>query len=220
MPPLINNALVPQIVYGPGLQIQVYQGTVLINGGIVQYPTTVVGLLANVTTYIFLNISSGVLQTNNSGFPANSYPIAITTTANDKVVTLSDQRPDYVITGANTGINGRFILNFGTSLSAGNFSLINWGTGASVTGVSGKDSAHSFTITAGSTPGVAPSVTLTFADGAWNQAPLVFVSQSKGSGSIFPVTYSSNTTGYTLTFNGLPISGNTYVVSVLVCGLS
>jgi hypothetical protein len=220
MPPTINNALVPQII-PQGLQFQIYQGSALINGSVIFFSTTVVGVLPNTTTWCFINISGGIIQTNNTGFPGNSYPIAVVQSTNTGIGTLVDSRPDYaLISSSNVGIGGRFILNFGTNLIAGNFALSGWGAGASIGSISGKDSAHAFTVTAGSSPSVAPTVILTFADGAWNAAPLVFTQLLKGSGSLLPTTYTSTTTTYTLTFNGLPINGQTYMVSVIVCGLS
>jgi hypothetical protein len=215
----LNNALVP-LISVPGLNLFVNQGYVLINGGEVNFPTTLIGLLANKTTWVFINIGTSTIQTNNTGFPANSYPIAIVTTNNTGINTLQDLRPDYVVTGAVTGINGRFILNYGTNLVSGNFILTGWGSGASIS-VTGKDSAHQITVTAGTSPSTGATVQLTFADGAWNQAPLVFSSVvSTQTGMILPVTSTTSTTIYTLTFNGLPINGKTYITDVLVCGLS
>ena len=214
----LNNALYPFI--GPiGLNLSVNGGTVLINGNPVVFPNILIGLSANKTSFVFINIGTSTLQVNNTGFPANSYPIATAVTVNSGVSTLIDNRPDYVVTGSSTGIPGRFILAFGTPLISGNFSLSNWGTGASLS-VTGKDSAHQITITAGTSPTQGAQVTLTFADGAWNTTPLIFPTQSGGTGMILPITSTSNTTSYTLTLNGLPISGKTYIVNVLVAGLS
>jgi hypothetical protein len=74
----IDSALCPQII-APGLEIQVYQGSTLLNGLVVNVPTSIVGLAPNKTTYVFLNISNGFLQTNNTGFPINNFPIAAVT---------------------------------------------------------------------------------------------------------------------------------------------
>jgi hypothetical protein len=215
----LNNALVPQISL-PGLNILVNQGIILINGGEVLVPTTLVGLSANTTTWVFINIGTATLQANNSGFPANCYPIAIVITANTGVSSLQDMRPDYVITGTTVAVIQRFILNFGTPLVSGNFTLSGWGAGATIT-VVGKDSAHVITVTAGTAPSTGANVQLTFADGAWNQAPMVFSSVvSNQTGMILPITSASTLTTYTLTFNGLPVSGKTYITNILVCGLS
>jgi len=215
----LNNALVP-LISVPGLNLFVNQGLVLINGGEFNFPTTLVGLSANSTTWVFINIGTNTLQSNNTGFPANSYPIAVAVTNNTGISTLTDFRPDYVITGANVGITGRFILSFGTTEVPGNFTLTGWGAGASIT-VTGKDSAHQIVVTAGTAPSQGATVKLTFADGAWNSAPLVFTSVvSTQTGMILPITSSTTTTFYTLVFNGLPITTKTYITNVLVVGLS
>jgi hypothetical protein len=204
----------------PGLNIEIYQGIVLINGGEVNFPTTLVGLSANSTTFVFINIGTGTIQINNTGFPAGNFPICVVVTSNTGIISLVDYRPDYVITGASGGFSGRFILNFGTNLTSGRFTLTGWGSGASIT-VTGKDSAHYFTITAGTTPSVGPTVQLVFADGAWNSPPIVFPSVvSTQTGAILPITSTSTTTTYTLTYNGLPVAGKTYTTNVLVTGLS
>jgi hypothetical protein len=214
----LNNALVPQII-GPGLNISINQGVVLINGVDTLFPNTIVGLTANTTTYIFINIGAAVLQSNNSGFPSNSYPIATVTSTNTGVAQLLDNRPDYALTSP-ISVNSRFILSFGTALTPGNFSLINWGSGATIT-VNGKDSAHQITVTAGTGATQGAQVQLTFADGAWNSAPLVYSAPvSTQTGMILVITSTSTTITYTLTFNGLPISGKTYIANILVCGLS
>lgn len=215
----LNNALVPQIGV-PGLNILVNQGIVLINGGEVSFPTTLVGLTANSTSWVFINIGGPSLQVNNTGFPANSYPIAVVITNNTGVSSCIDYRPDYVITGSNTGISGRFILSYGTPLTTGRFTLTGWGTAAAIS-VNGKDSAHQITLTAGAAPSQGATVQLLFADGAWNSAPLVFVDHvSTSTGMVIPVTSSTTTTTYLLTFNGLPIAGKTYILNILVVGLS
>lgn len=213
----LNNALVPQII-GPGLNISVNQAIVYVNGTETSIPSTIIGLGANKTSFIFLNLGSVVLQSNTTGFSSNSYPIATVTTTNTGVAQLIDNRPDYSISSV-TGGGSRFILSFGTALGSGNFSLTGWGSGSSIS-VTGKDSAHQFTVTAGTAPLQGAQISLTFADGAWNSAPLIFPTQSGGTGMILPLTSTSTTLTYTITFNGLPIAGKTYIVNVLVCGLA
>lgn len=195
-------------------------GNVLLNGGLLSFPNTIVGLTPNSTTWIFINIGTGTIQTNSTNFPASSFPIAIATTTNTGVQILLDSRPDYVITGASTGINGRFILNFGTLLTTGNFSLTGWGSGATMSSLAGRDSAHSFTITAGTGATSGAQVQLTFADGSWGTPPLVFTGLTKGTGMLLTTSYTSTATTYTITFNGLPLAGLTYSASVLVAGIS
>jgi hypothetical protein len=209
---------VPQII-GPGLNISVNQALVYVNGVESAIPNTVVGLTKNTTTYVFLNLGLVVIQTNNTGFASNSYPIATVVTTNTGVSTLVDNRPDYSISSSSGSGLSRFILSFGTALTSGNFSLTGWGSGSSIS-VTGKDSAHQFTVTAGTAPTQGAQVTLTFADGAWNTAPLIFPTQSGGTGMILPLTSTTTTLSYTLVFNGLPISGKTYTVNILTVGLS
>lgn len=45
-------------------------------------------------TFVYLDMTTGTLRSNTSGFTANVYPIAIATTNTNEVIDLQDVRPD------------------------------------------------------------------------------------------------------------------------------
>lgn len=115
------------------------------------------------------------------------------------------------LTATSTGQIQRPTIAGATALVSGNFALSGWGSGATITAIHGSDAAHSFTITAGSSPSVSPTVILTYADGAWAFAPIVDVAMVSGTGIFTDIKVTGVTTAYTLTYSGLPISGSTYI---------
>jgi hypothetical protein len=107
----------------------------------------------------------------------------------------------------------------GTALVAGDFALhANWGAGATVTSVTGTDQGWNITVTAAGTPGASPTVILTFKDGTWTSAPIVISKMVGGTGAITDLTDSATATAWTVTFNGTPVAGSTYVISGIAMG--
>jgi hypothetical protein len=96
-----SNAFSPYID-GGGLSLGVTGGVALIG----TIPTTVPGgsvaLTANATNYVFLNLSSGILQVNTTGFGVSEYPIATVVTTNSGIQTLTDSRADVAV-GSSSG---------------------------------------------------------------------------------------------------------------------
>jgi len=112
----ISNAFFP-FVGPPGLFISVDAGDVLYNGTVTRVPLTTVALTASATNYIYLVISTHTITKNTSGFPAaDSFPIAVSTTDSQKVLTLVDSRSDTGIIGVAGGVNATSIQ--GTAVSA------------------------------------------------------------------------------------------------------
>jgi hypothetical protein len=110
----------------------------------------------------------------------------------------------------------------GTPLTTGDFALsAGWGTGASVAGVNGTDSAFGVSVTAGATPGANPTITLTWKDGAWPAAPIGVVCM-RGStlppGATFAPSVVMSTNTIIIQFFGTPTSGTTYVFDVITMG--
>lgn len=102
------------------------------------------------------------------------------------------------------------------ALSSSNFALAGWGAAASVSAVRGSDFVHAFTVTADPTyvppsPFVLPTITLTFVDGAHDEAPIVLAQMTGGTGEYADLAISESTTGYVLTYNGVPMPGATYI---------
>lgn len=108
----------------------------------------------------------------------------------------------------------------GTPLTTGVFGLSGWGSGANVLSASGYDAAHTFTITGGSSPSAAPTITMNYVNGNWSKNPIVQAQWSGGTGQSGDVGIVSTIGGYTLTFYQLPVLGATYQFTVTVVGLS
>jgi hypothetical protein len=119
----------------------------------------------------------------------------------------------------------RLASNGRTPLSPANFVLSGWGTGASVTGVSGFDQAARFTVNSGTATGITanPTMTLTFADLAWPNAPVCVASPgppgSPPVGAPAFLSTSTSTTAVTVTYNGSPEASKTYLMQILCMGI-
>lgn len=114
-------------------------------------------------------------------------------------------------TTPNTQFN-RLKANQGSALVAGDFSIsAAWGSTASIASVSGTDAAGSITILTGGT-GIAanPSVTLTFHDGTWTNAPICMATrgdvQTAGHVAVATIT----ATSLLFIVNTTPNSGQNY----------
>jgi hypothetical protein len=65
---------------------------------------TAVTLPAVTTSYIYLNTSTGAIQSNTSGFPnTNCYSIATVLTSHSGIIILTDNRPDVTSGGGGGG---------------------------------------------------------------------------------------------------------------------
>jgi hypothetical protein len=120
-----------------------------------------------------------------------------------------DDGTNVVLAGAVPGMAAANITpstGWGTSGAAGN----------GVSAVAGDISRFSFTITAAGTPAPNPTIAIVF---PWtqNRVPFFIVQQVGGTGAIVPVTISTaaTTTGMTLTWNGTPAAGSTYIITCL-----
>jgi hypothetical protein len=106
----------------------------------------------------------------------------------------------------------------GTALTAADFAISGWGTGATITNVEGTDTACQLTVTAGTTPSISPTITLTYHDGAWPKNPMVMSQMVGGSGAVSDFVNSTTTTQAVLTYDGLPVATKTYTVMLLSLG--
>lgn len=213
----------PQNVFSPfiagaGFNITVSAGALSLGGTLTLLPLTVVTLQPNATNFVFLNLSGPSIQSNTTGFASNSYTIAQAVTNNSGIQTLIDKRADVFVPNSTIPALSRLAYTLGTPLVGGNFALSGWGAGASITSVIGSDPAHSYTITAGTAPSIGPTIQLTFADGAWSVAPIVIAQNVGGTGQRSDIDVSVSTATYTLTYNGFPVSGQTYFFNVLAMG--
>lgn len=123
--------------------------------------------------------------------------------------------------GISTGIPLR-LQTIGDPLVSGDFAFSGWGTGATISLISGSDSSFTFTMTAGTSPSIDPSVTLTFHDGPWTAINSVTSVMTGGSGSFADIqnTGTINVTALTMNYMDLPVATKTYTVSVVVIGRS
>lgn len=110
----------------------------------------------------------------------------------------------------------------GTAHVAGDYALsAGWGTTATVSAVSAKDTGGRVTIaSAGTGQGANPTVTLTWKDGTWTTAPAVVVARGE---HVAPATatWESTTPGATtvvFTFLGTPVAGSSYILDFVAMG--
>lgn len=212
MPISSTNSLAPYI--GPGGLIVVIDPAVVISNNVLTIVAqTNVVVVPNTTNYIFYNSISNVIQSNTSGFPNQVIPIATVTTSLTGILALIDNRPDYVVISLPTSI----INAPGTPLVLGNFSFSGWGSGAALAVNSGTQTGYSITITAGSNPSVQPTVTLTF-NSSYTNAPITLAQVNGGTGAVTDITAANTTTQSVLTYDGLPLAGQTYTIQVFNLG--
>ena len=124
-----------------------------------------------------------------------------------------------VDSGDNTLIK-RMKASQGTALGAGDFALsAGWGTTATVTAVTGTDQGWQITVTSSGTGQAAsPTVTLTFKDGTWTNAPICVSKMVGGTGAVTQLTESPAATTNTLTFQGTPVAASTYILASVCMG--
>jgi hypothetical protein len=86
----------------------------------------------------------------------------------------------------------------GTAQTSTNFVLgTQWGTSPSVGSIVGTDQALQFVVTSGTgSPTTGATVTITFADGSWGNAPIC-IEKNEASGSCEEIVFSDNQEGWT-----------------------
>jgi hypothetical protein len=117
-------------------------------------------------------------------------------------------------------VSGKRMLNTGaSSLVNGDFVLSGWGTVPSYT-VAGNDQGFEINITVTAGSSIGPTFTLTFHDGAFTQAPYYVGSLIGGSGvgNVAILQSSFNTNNLTMTYQGTPSGGLTYLFNVVTSG--
>lgn len=137
----------------------------------------------------------------------------------------------YYITGVNFNLNMATPLNVlslpiyssfgfatGTPLIIGNFAFSGWGTGATITAIVGTQMGFYFTMTAGTSPSISPTVTLTFPT-AYPNPPLSIPKITGGTGSVADVNVATTITQAVFTYDDLPVATKTYIFAVFELGL-
>lgn len=109
----------------------------------------------------------------------------------------------------------------GKELVAADFALsAAWGAGATVAVALGSTDARGrITITAAGVPAAGPTITLTFRDGAWRQAPFGLVLANGGTGALLAATWVTTTQTLVITLPGAtPVAGLTYTYEFILLG--
>lgn len=112
------------------------------------------------------------------------------------------------------------LVSGGTALVAGNFALSSgWGSTATISALSGTDSAWRLTVTANGA-GIAtnPTLTLTFANGAWAATPFGMSKMVGGTAFHADTSDSLTTTTWVITLLDLPVAGDTYIIQGIAIG--
>lgn len=110
------------------------------------------------------------------------------------------------------------IYGEGAQLTASDVTLsAEWGTGPTVS-VSGTDLRGEVSVTAGTTPGANPTVTITFKGGAFPSAPFAIVRRKDSTSPYEEPTWTTSTTQLVITFPATPVAGSTYTFSWVVIG--
>lgn len=88
-----------------GLFVIVSGGALSISGALVVIPAKRFAVAPITTTYVYIDLTAGVIASNTSGFATTGiYPVAIVSTNLTEVTTLTDARPD--VFGGGTGGGG------------------------------------------------------------------------------------------------------------------
>ncbi len=123
--------------------------------------------------------------------------------------------------GLNSADGGRLSAELGTSLAAGNIALgAGWGATTVAITAGSNDVAGQLVLTAATGGGLAQAtatITVTFADGAFNAAPFILATVTSTSAiDEGHVTWTSTTTGFVLTYSVLPVNTKVYTVTYAV----
>lgn len=106
----------------------------------------------------------------------------------------------------------------GTKLTAGNFTLTGWGTGASITNVAGTEMGFVITVQAGSGPLTTPTITLNYPT-AYPNAPMVMAFMYGGTGVTSDIAVTQSTTNAVYAYGSLPVNGKTYSIASFTLGI-
>jgi hypothetical protein len=112
----------------------------------------------------------------------------------------------------------RMILDQGTTVTNTAFGSSGLGSGATIV-MSGswaaKDQGCQITVTIGTGPGANPTVTFTFVDGSFPNAPFATVVRNGGTG-VLAHTWTTAASTLTITLTGTPTVGETYILNIRV----
>lgn len=152
------------------------------------------------------------------GLRIDAGPTAGTSFAIKSLATAPAQFADYVQ-------SKRLRANQGTAYSGADAAIVinaSWGTTATKSAATGFDQAFQFTVnSAGTGQAASPTIVITFKDGTWTNVPIVDVSRNDNAtpttSTFFPV-WTTTATVLTITMNGTPTAGQSYIFTVMVFG--
>jgi len=118
----------------------------------------------------------------------------------------------------------RVAPNLGTAYSGADAAIVltsGWGTSPSVSAAAGFDQGFSWSVTAGTTPGANPVITVTFKNGTWTAAPQYLCTRNDlvtpTPATFFP-TWTATATALTIRMQGTPTGGNVYKFICMAMG--
>jgi hypothetical protein len=108
----------------------------------------------------------------------------------------------------------------GTAQTSTNFVLgTQWGTSPSVGSIVGTDQALQFVVTSGTgSPTTGATVTITFADGSWGNAPICIEKNEASGGTLLTLKNVTTASTLTLTATTAPAVTTAYTINVLCFG--
>jgi hypothetical protein len=100
----VSSAFVAAIDGSGGLNLSVGSGVLWMNGVTAVILPQIIVMPKNNTTFVFINITTATVQTNQSGFIAGCVPIAVVVTSNAYIMSVIDERPDFYSIPASASI--------------------------------------------------------------------------------------------------------------------
>jgi hypothetical protein len=137
---------------------------------------------------------------------------------NDTIGGLNSIRPNGTYSG-DYFVN-RLWANYGTGLTSSDFSLWGWGSSPTVTVYPGStDQRGQITVTvSGSGMEANPTLTLTFHDGTWLNAPFAVVGRNDPFPPVGTPIWSTTSRTLVITLQGTPVAGSYYTFAWVVIG--
>jgi hypothetical protein len=116
----------------------------------------------------------------------------------------------------------RINVSNGTALTSSNFGTLSsqWGSGAAFTSVTGTDQAFQFVVTTGTSTSGGGTLTITFENGSWGNAPICIEKNEAvgGAGSLITLKNTTTATTITITDTTAPTASTAYTINVFCFG--
>lgn len=183
---------------------------------------SVLGTTAMIGDVLARTLTATSFTNSGNSILGGTLSVASTTTLSGNLLASADKTLDIgtTVTRFRDNYHRRTFTN-GTALVAGDFSVsAGWGSGATISSITGDDSHAQFTITSGTGTSADPTIVLTFKDGTWTNAPFSFAKLVSPSSALStPITESTTATTLTITFVGTPDPSTAYVLKFHTQGI-